>query len=135
MSHSIFHRIFGAGGSVRVLLAADGAITSQRKAAIHCVKKGVDYYNTRRYTEAEDLFRQAIAQDPGYARAHCYLGNALHKQGYPEEAMIEWKKTVIVEPNSDSAIKAQGKLDKVAAHNSAIVRSLEERLGVREQQF
>ena len=134
MSHSLFHKIPGAVHSVRMLLAADGAVTSQRKAAIGCVKKGVEYYNSRRYTEAESEFRQAIAQDPGYARAHCYLGNALHKLGYPEEAVFEWKKAVIVEPDSDSATKAQGKLDKIAARNSAVVRSLEESLGMRDQQ-
>ena len=134
MPHSFFHRIPGAAPFVRVLTAADGAVTSQRKAAIHCVKKGVDHYNNRRYTEAEDQFRQAIAQDPGYARAHCYLGNTLHKLGYPEEAVFEWKKAIIVEPDSDSATKAQGKLDRIAARNSAVVRSLEESLGMRDQQ-
>ncbi len=113
-------------------MAADGATTSQRKAAIHCVKRGVDLYNSRKYTEAEGLFRQAITQDPAYARAHCYLGNTLHKLGHPEDAVFEWKKAVIVEPDSESAIKAQGKLDRIAAHNTAIVRSLEEQLGMRD---
>jgi Tfp pilus assembly protein PilF len=112
-------------------MAADGGTTSQRKASVQLVKKGTEFYNTHRYIEASDFFREAVAQDPGYARAHCYLGNALHKMGLPEEAVIEWKKAVIVEPDSDSALKAQCKLERVAAQNSTIVRSLEESLGMR----
>ena len=53
--------------------------------------------------------------------------------GSPEEAVFEWKKAVIVDPESDAAAKAKDKLDKVAAHNTAVARSLEERLGMREK--
>ena len=116
-------------------MAADGTMTTQRKSAISCLKKGTDLYNARNYIEAEGFFREAVAQDPAYARAHCYLGNVLHKLGYPEEAVIEWKKAVIVEPDSDSALKAQAKLDRVASQNSAIARSLEQGLGIRSPQF
>ena len=131
MSHSLFARIFGSLGFLRG--HREGASTSQRKSAIRRVEKGIERYNTRRYVEAEELFRQAIALDPGYARAHCYLGNTLHKLGSPEEAVFEWKKAVIVDPESDAAAKAKDKLDKVAAHNTAVARSLEERLGMREK--
>lgn len=133
MGDGIFQRILGAADALRVRTAADGPVTSQRKAAIRCVQKGIAAYNTQKYTEAETHFRQAIAEDPVYARAHCYLGNTLHKLGSPEDAVLEWKKAVIVEPDSDSAAKAQGKLDKIAAHNQSITRSLEESLGMRNR--
>ena len=133
MSRSIFERIFDAVGLARVGTNGNGATTPQRKAAIHRVEKGIAAYNTRRYNDAENLFRQAIEQDPGYARAHCYLGNALHKLGAPEEAVLEWKKAVIVDPDSEAAAKAQAKLNKVSAHNTAVARSLEETLGMRDE--
>ena len=133
MSNSIFERIVSFVGSVGVHTNGNGATTSQRKAAIHRVEKGIAAYNTRKYNEAETLFRQAIEQDPGYSRAHCYLGNALHKLGAPEEAVIEWKKAVIVDPDSEAAAKAQAKLNKVTAHNTAVARSLEESLGMRNE--
>jgi tetratricopeptide (TPR) repeat protein len=132
MSDSIFRRILGAAGFVRRGANGDGPTTSQRKAATQLVKKGIDFYNTHRYIEACDFFREAIAQDPGYARAHCYLGNTLHKLGYPEEALFEWKKAVIVEPDSDAALKAQEKLDKIASRNAAVVRDLEDQLGLHD---
>ncbi len=131
MGDSIFHRILGAADALRPHGATKAAVTSQRKAAIHCVEKGIAAYNIKKYTEAADQFRRAIAEDPVYARAHCYLGNTLHKLGVPEEAVLEWKKAVIVEPDSSSAAKAQAKLDNISAHNQAITRSLEEGLGVR----
>ncbi len=131
MGDSFFQRILGATDLLHLRKAGDGTVTPQRKAAIRCVEKGIAAYNSKKYIEAADQFRQAIAQDPVYARAHCNLGNTLHKLGTPEEAVVEWKKAVIVEPDSDSAAKAQAKLDKLAAHNAAISRTLEEGLGAR----
>jgi tetratricopeptide (TPR) repeat protein len=129
----MFKRFMDAAELLRPRGAADGGTSAQRKAAIHLVGRGKNLYNTKRYTEAAELFRQAIAEDPGYARAHCYFGNTLHKLGSPEEAVMEWKKAVIVEPDSDSAAKAQAKLDKVSAQNQEVTRSLEESLGLHKQ--
>jgi len=132
MGESMLKRFLDATEKLRPRAGGDGAMPAQRKAAIHCVGKGKELYNTKRYDEAAELFRQAVAEDPGYARAHCYLGNALHKLGSPEEAVKEWKKAVIVEPDSDSAAKAQAKLDKIACQNREVTRSLEESLGMRK---
>jgi Tfp pilus assembly protein PilF len=130
MGSSIFQRLLGAADFLRARTIAKDSVSSQRKAAVHFVERGVGLYNARKYTEAADQFRQAIDEDPVYARAHCYLGTALHKLGVSEEAVMEWKKAVILEPGSDSAAKAQRKLNKIAAHNAAITRSLEEDLGI-----
>lgn len=129
----MFKRILDAADVLRPRAAGNGGTSAQRKAAIHLVGRGKDLYNTKRYSEAAEVFRQAIAEDPVYARAHCYLGNTLHQLGAPEEAVKEWKKAVIVEPDSDSAAKAQAKLDKIAAHNQQVTRSLEENLGFHKQ--
>ena len=88
-------------------------MTSQRKASIREVKMGTACYNARDYVGAEKCFRRALEQDPGYARAHYYLANTLHKLGLPEEAYEEWGKAVIVEPDSDTAEKAREKLASV----------------------
>ena len=76
-------------------------MTSQRKASIREVKMGTACYNARDYVGAEKYFRRALEQDPGYARAHYYLANTLHKLGVPEEAYEEWNKAVIVEPDNN----------------------------------
>lgn len=102
------------------------SMTPQRKAAIKETMHGIERYNRHEYLKAEDSFTRAIGEDPGYARAHLYLGNTLHKLGRQDEAAAQWKKAVIVEPDSDSAQKARQKLDGISSGIRSVTRSLEE---------
>ncbi|MBW7866524.1 MAG: tetratricopeptide repeat protein [Candidatus Hydrogenedentes bacterium] len=100
--------------------------TSQRKAAIKATMHGTERYNRHEYLKAEEAFMKALEEDPGYARAHLYLGNTLHKLGRQEEAAAQWKKAVIVEPDSESAEKARQKLDGISSGLRGATRNLEE---------
>lgn len=135
MIGDIFDRVADAAqsaiSSVKDTVQNNGT-TKQRKLAMQWLNKGKDCYNTRSYEKAEDFFRRALTEDPAYARAHAYLGNALYKQGRPEEAVEEWQKAVICEPDSDAARKAQEKIDNLKAQTATINRTLQEGLGFRE---
>ena len=101
----------------------------QRKDAMRCVNQGKNSYNARNYLDAEKAFMQAISEDPGYARAHYYLGNTLHKLNRPEDAVIEWQRAINVDADSEVAAKAQKKLDMISAKNLEAIKRLEEGLG------
>ena len=87
-----------------------GPTSNDRKRAIEAVKKGMAAYNAKNYPEAERLFRRGVDRDPHYARAHAYLGNALYKQKRFADAITSWQKAIHVEPDSDAAEMAQGKI-------------------------
>lgn len=87
-----------------------GGTSPARKHAIDLVKRGMNAYNAKDYTEAEALFRKAAEKDPGYGRAHAYLGNALYRQKRLTDAVTCWHKAIEVEPDSDAADMAREKL-------------------------
>ena len=81
MIGDIFDRVAEAAqsaiSSVKDTVQNNGT-TKQRKLAMQWLNKGKDCYNTRSYEKAEEFFRRALTEDPAYARAHAYLGNALY---------------------------------------------------------
>lgn len=91
-----------------------GGTSNERKRAIDLVKSGMKAFNNKSYHEAEELFRRAAGKDPGYGRAHAYLGNALYKQKRLTDAVTAWNKAIEVEPSSDAADLAREKLAKAS---------------------
>jgi tetratricopeptide (TPR) repeat protein len=89
-----------------------------RRDAVALAKKGTQAYNQRDYLQAEMWFRKSLEDDPGYARAHTYLGNTLYKQDRPLEAAQAWQLAIRVEPDSDAAQEAQEKLMKIQQHRT-----------------
>jgi len=85
--------------------------SENRKKAIHKVKKGMAAYNASALRDAEEYFKEAIKLDPGYARAHAYLGNTLSRRGQMSAAMLAWDQAVKAEPKSDAASMARDRLE------------------------
>lgn len=76
-------------------------------------------YKERKFAEAEDLFRRAAERDPEGATlegrtAQLFLARTLHsryigdrqKKEYADAALAEYKKTLSLDPNEQSAYKA-----------------------------
>jgi len=109
--------------------------TGQRHDARKWLDAGKDAYNTRDYCKAEVLFRRALAEDPGYGRAHYYLGNTLYKLNRQGEALECWQKTVLLDPKSESAEKARKKIEMIDAQqarlSSQMVQDIQERRNLR----
>ena len=78
--------------------------------AVVYVKQGRRAYNDRRYTVAEEEFREAIITDPSYALAHTLLGHTLYQLGRPKEAATYWERAIEIDPKSEAADKARRKL-------------------------
>ena len=89
-----------------------------RQEAVNFAKRGTQAYNRREYAQAEALFRKAIEDDPHYARAHTYLGNALYKQTRVLEAVQQWQIAIRVEPDSEAAQEAQEKIFRLQQHRT-----------------
>jgi tetratricopeptide (TPR) repeat protein len=74
-------------------------------------------YSVSNYEEAEQLFRNLIANDHRAGVQHFYLGNLLAKTGREQEAVKCWRQTVALIPKDVKAKKAQARIEKMAASN------------------
>jgi tetratricopeptide (TPR) repeat protein len=102
-----------------------------RKHAVHWVKKGVEYYNTHEWMEAERQFQRAIEHDPTYARAWAYLGNTCYHRGRLTEAVTAWNRAIEAEPRSDAAAMAREKLLTVGHGAEGLVATIKEQMRAR----
>lgn len=98
----------------------------ERKKSIQYVKQGIDCYNRKRLKEAERYFRKALDRDPGYARAHLYLGNALYKMGKAPAGIKAWVKAVRAEPGSRAAETARAKLEHLGYGENGVQYKIKE---------
>ncbi|MCL4691111.1 MAG: tetratricopeptide repeat protein [Candidatus Hydrogenedentes bacterium] len=109
------------------------AVKGSRKPGDHhraarYVEKGRKAYNQKRYEAAEEAFRKALLEDPGYALAHCYMGSAMYKQDKLSEAIKYWTNAVKLAPGSDAAVRAEKSLSRVRVQRKNVVTALEERI-------
>ncbi len=105
--------------------------TEHHKDAVQLVERGRRTYNNHDYERAEEVFRQAVMADHGYALAHTYLGHALYQQGRVKEAVASWRQAIAADPGSSAAIKAQKKIHHVERSAEKVVDSLAARLRKR----
>ncbi|WP_324780305.1 tetratricopeptide repeat-containing sulfotransferase family protein [Thiobacillus sedimenti] len=82
-----------------------------------------------RYSEAEPLLGQAIAQQPGIAKYHSNLANALRGLERPEEAEASYRKALALDPDFDDArvnlarlLHAMNRWDAAVAEYEHLVR-------------
>ena len=66
-------------------------------------KKAVQFYKEHNLGEAEKLYREAVAIDPGYFPAQLNLGILLFKTGHYDDAIKECTQAVSMMPNHPSA--------------------------------
>ena len=88
----------------------------------------VQHHQAGRLQEAEQLYRQVLAQQPEHARAMQFLGVIAHEFGRNDLALDLIRRAIALNPNSAQAhnnlgniLKANGQLDEaVAAYRRAI---------------
>jgi len=98
-----------------------------RRRAANLVETGRKYYNEKRYHKAERCFKKAVFSDESYALAHYYHGLALYQVNLPNAAKIAWTRATEVDPESEAAKKAHGKLTKKLVTRSKTVQDLAQR--------
>lgn len=86
---------------------------ARRRRALEHADAAIALYNEKRYSEAEQQFRDAVGADDAYARAHYGLGNSLAKQGKQAAARHAWMRAAETDPNGDIGEKARRKLRRL----------------------
>jgi tetratricopeptide (TPR) repeat protein len=74
-----------------------------------------------KYAEAQAQFPEVIRYRPDFAPAHLYLGITLAKQGKTDPALLEFQKTLQLDPGNKLAPPQIAALQ--AAANSRSIRS------------
>jgi RNA polymerase subunit RPABC4/transcription elongation factor Spt4 len=73
-------------------------------------QRGIEAYERERFNEAIDLFRQALALDPGNPTFHCNLAVACGENGLDDEAFAEYQRTLSLNPSNVTALVNLGYL-------------------------
>ncbi len=90
---------------------------------------GLTWQQSRRYADAETLYRTTIAENPGCWLAHNNLGNALADRGQFDEAIAEYQKVLQINPNDDDAhgnlgsvLVGRGQFDEAIAEYQKVLQ-------------
>ncbi|MEM7199687.1 MAG: tetratricopeptide repeat protein [Planctomycetota bacterium] len=73
-------------------------------------RAGYAYYQGEEYRSAKEMFAEAIARDPSYARGLFYLGNIAASEGDTERAMTEYAAALEHNPQLRDAHEAVARL-------------------------
>ena len=77
---------------------------------------GAMYWRNENISLAEQVFREVIAQNPGFGQAYVNLGLLLrHAKGNITEARSVWQQLLDINPNHEMAAKARDLLKETAA--------------------
>ena len=84
------------------------------------VSAAAEHYRAGRLTEAESLYRAALAKHPDNVDAIQGLAVICHRRGHPDEALALFRRAVTLDPDSPVADRQLGRLleqrgDSVAA--------------------
>lgn len=73
-------------------------IRQGRRSPPYVHVRGLNYYEQGAYMEAMQAFEQALAEDPGLAEAHLYIGNIYAIQDRHAEAVESYETAIAVDP-------------------------------------
>ncbi|HVO02256.1 MAG TPA: DUF6165 family protein [Candidatus Cybelea sp.] len=79
--------------------------------AVTLTRRGAQLRRERRYDEAMQCHREAIAVDPRYAEAHNNLANCLRDVGRRQEAAAEYQQAIALKPDFVEAIHNLGHVE------------------------
>ena len=102
--------------------------TDSHREASNYLEQGRKKYNDKKYKEALKLFQAAVDADGHYALAQYYLGLALYKTNDSEAAIRAWNRVIVLETDSDLALKANNKLEQHARRAGKTIEALKNRL-------
>ena len=107
------------------------AIRKKKLDAEDLSSKGWRLYNQQKFTEAEELFQQAVTHDPSLANAWNGLGWSQFKQGKNLNAKASFEKCLEIEPAQAGALnglawiaKGEGKTDEAIGYWEKAVEAL-----------
>ncbi len=128
--------------TLRTMEQLDGDVARFRKALEErqphepepYMKLGILLCEARRdYDGAIPCFQKALELDPKSARAHTWLGAALHGLGRYSEAIASCRKAITLDPKYTEAHVKLALLSGLAAAEKAAPPDLEERIRLRKQ--
>ena len=99
------------GKSQDALVQLEKALAVTPKDSEVLAVKGQILYALKRYSEAIDLYKQAIRENSKSQKGHYWLGVAFADAGIYREAVNEWKTVVEIDPTSSDAGTAREGID------------------------
>ena len=130
----------GLSGTVGVRAAdplVDGLRESVKGARLHLIR-GRAALDARRFADAADEFRKAVAAEPGSVPAHFNLGAALSQLGDLGGAVAQFEKTLLLDPAHANAhynlgllLAQQNQHERAVAHLREAVKASPADTGAR----
>lgn len=119
-----YGQLLRTNSSSRILLANGMAQLTIQQA----FDQAVQYHQSGQLQEAERLYRQILAQEPGHANAMHNLGLAAYQAGRNDLAVDLIRRAIVLKPdfaeahcNLGNALRGQGQLEEaVAAYHQAV---------------
>ncbi|HTA77240.1 MAG TPA: tetratricopeptide repeat protein [bacterium] len=87
------------------LLVLASKVSAQDDPAKQALLQGNQYYQSQNYVEAEKSLLSAIQLNANYAAAYQLLGNVYFAEGKKDQAMAEYRQTLVLQPDN-AALKA-----------------------------
>lgn len=78
------------------------------KSLVARINLAVAYLQLRKSTDAGVILRGVIKENPGWAPAHIYLGQALVMSDSLSAGLTEYRKAIELEPNNPAALRGAG---------------------------
>ncbi len=105
-------------------------------AYVACFNLGVALAADSQYSEAEQMYRKALEQNPSLIQARLNLGNSLEQQGRKDEALDQWRmalkvKSITTTENRPLQLHALNNLGRLLE----IERNFKESLAMLEKSF
>lgn len=104
------------------------AVMAAPLIAVVAVLGGLSWWNALTYADAETLWRDTLAKNPGAWMAHHNLGMELDAEGRHDEAKAHYRAAVSLEPSHFRArhklgrsLAREGRLDEAIAHFEAAI--------------
>jgi hypothetical protein len=73
------------------------------------LNQGWQLHLTRQFAQAEQMYRQALAMQPGSAAAWGFLGMACHDQARLDDALFAYDQAIVLDPNAAGVHLNRGK--------------------------
>lgn len=90
-----------AGKSEEAIPFFDQALAVSPGDGLALCHKGQALYALKRHEEAIRLYLEALERHPGFQLAHYWLGIAFADAGIYREALVEWRRVVSIDPESE----------------------------------
>lgn len=120
----------GSGGCASLL---SGARTEQITAAREMSMRGLDAMQRGQWSEAEQLFHQAIAKCPVDERARCHYAETLWHRGAQEEAVRQMEEAVRLSGGNPALSVRLGEMQLARRNLAQAAAAAEEAIGRQQE--